>query len=66
MPKRNVKTFSICLQPDVLRELEYINSVAGGPDISRSQLIADCIHITYNVLELKKHYEGVVTHETEK
>ena len=66
MPKRNVKTFSICLQPDVLKELEYINSVAGGPDISRSQLIADCIHITYNVLELKKHYEGTATNETKE
>ena len=66
MAKRNVKTISICLQPDILKELDYISSVAGGPEISRSQLIADCIHITYNVLELKKHYEGDAHNEIKK
>lgn len=59
MAKRNVKTFSICVQPETLVELEHINAVAGGPDLSRSQLISYCIHITFNLLNLKMKYDQI-------
>lgn len=67
MPKRNVKNITVCLQPDIINKLKYIESVAGGPGLSRSQLVAECIQVTYNLLEMKKEYEGLVRpYETEK
>lgn len=67
MAKRNVKNITVCLQPDIINKLKYIESVAGGPGLSRSQLVAECIQVTYKLLEMKKEYEGLVRpYETEK
>lgn len=67
MAKRNVKNITVCLQPDIINKLKYIESVAAGPGVSRSQLVAECIQVTYNLLEMKKEYEGLVrSDETEK
>ena len=60
MVKRNVKNITVCLQPDIINKLRYIESVAAGPGVSRSQLVAECIQVTYNLLEMKKEYEGLV------